>query len=53
VTLDLAYTEQGDGPPLVILHGLFGWKRNWAGLATKFAETHRVFATDKRSYSLY
>ena len=50
MTLDLAYTEQGDGPPLVILHGLFGWKRNWAGLMGKFAETHRVFATDARNH---
>lgn len=50
MTIDLAYTELGDGPPLVILHGLFGWKRNWAGLMAKFAETHLVYATDARNH---
>jgi esterase len=34
----------------VILHGLFGWKRNWAGLMAKFAETHHVYATDARNH---
>jgi esterase len=50
MAVDLAFTEQGEGAPLVILHGLFGWKRNWAGLTTQFAKTHRVLAIDARNH---
>jgi pimeloyl-ACP methyl ester carboxylesterase len=50
MAVDLAFTEQGEGAPLVILHGLFGWKRNWAGLTTQFAKTHRVLVIDARNH---
>ena len=43
---ELAYNEFGDGPPLVILHGLFGSARNWDGIAKRLADRHRVFAVD-------
>lgn len=48
--LDLAYTETGSGQPVLIAHGLFGWKRNWAGIAKQLSETHRVFAIDMRNH---
>lgn len=48
--MKLAYTETGDGPPLVILHGLFGSGRNWAALAKRFGARHRVIATDARNH---
>jgi len=48
--LDLAYTEAGSGHPVLIAHGLFGWKRNWAGIAKHLAETHRVFTIDMRNH---
>ncbi len=50
MTLELAYTETGEGPPLVILHGLFGSSRNWASVARRLGETHRVFAVDLRNH---
>ena len=50
MAVDLAFTELGEGAPLVILHGLFGWKRNWARLTAKFATTHRVLAIDARNH---
>ncbi len=50
MTLELAYTETGAGPPLVILHGLFGSSRNWASIARRLGETHRVFAVDLRNH---
>ena len=50
MTLELAYTETGEGPPLVILHGLFGSSRNWASIARRLGETHRVFAVDLRNH---
>jgi pimeloyl-ACP methyl ester carboxylesterase len=50
MTLELAYTETGEGPPLVILHGLFGSSRNWGSIARRLGETHRVFAVDLRNH---
>ena len=50
MTLELAYTETGEGPPLVILHGLFGSGRNWASIARRLGETHRVFSVDLRNH---
>jgi esterase len=40
----------GDGPPLLILHGLFGSSDNWQTHARVFAETHRVFLVDQRNH---
>lgn len=49
--VQLACNEYGtDGPPLLILHGLFGSARNWAGIAKQFAQSHRVFALDLRNH---
>ncbi|WP_333669207.1 alpha/beta fold hydrolase [Elioraea tepidiphila] len=46
----LAATEQGDGPPVVILHGLFGSVQNWRTVAGRLAATHRVIAADLRNH---
>jgi pimeloyl-ACP methyl ester carboxylesterase len=47
----LSHIDQGTGEPeLLILHGLFGSARNWAGLAKRFAETRRVVAVDARNH---
>jgi len=53
MTLDLAVVEAGDdrpGPPLVILHGLFGAKKNWGALQKQFARTRPVIAADLRNH---
>jgi esterase len=44
--MDLNFTEIGDGPPLVILHGLYGSSRNWAGIAKTLSGQRRVIAVD-------
>jgi pimeloyl-ACP methyl ester carboxylesterase len=46
----LAAVEYGAGPPLAILHGLFGSGRNWASIAQRLAEHHRVIAVDLRNH---
>ncbi|WP_119460430.1 alpha/beta fold hydrolase [Rhodospirillaceae bacterium SYSU D60014] len=46
----LAAVEQGAGPPVVILHGLFGAGRNWTMIAKRLAATHRVYALDLRNH---
>jgi len=42
--------EIGAGPPLVLLHGLFGMARNLGGIARAMAGTHRVIALDLRNH---
>ena len=42
--------ELGAGPPLVLLHGLFGMARNLGAIARAFAPTHRVIALDLRNH---
>ena len=46
----LEAVEYGEGPPLAILHGLFGSGRNWAGVAQRLAAHHRVIALDLRNH---
>jgi pimeloyl-ACP methyl ester carboxylesterase len=48
--VQLAATEQGAGSPVLVLHGLFGSARNWATIARRLAERHRVFALDLRNH---
>ena len=46
----LAHQEIGDGPPLIVLHGLFGSARNWTSVARRLAARHRVYALDLRNH---
>src|SRR5258708_9601057 len=49
--LDLAVTEHGSGgPPLLVLHGVFGSSRNWSSVAQRLAGTHHVLALDARNH---
>jgi pimeloyl-ACP methyl ester carboxylesterase len=38
--------ELGDGPPLLLVHGLAGCWQNWLETIPHFARTHRVIAPD-------
>lgn len=46
----LAAQEAGDGPPVALLHGLFGQGRNLGAIARALAETHRVISLDLRNH---
>ena len=48
--VQLAATEYGTGPPVAILHGLFGSGRNWRSIAQQLAMRHRVLAFDLRNH---
>lgn len=39
-----------EGPPLIILHGLFGHQGNWAGHARVLSESFAVFGFDARNH---
>ncbi|HJS88097.1 MAG TPA: alpha/beta fold hydrolase, partial [Acetobacteraceae bacterium] len=40
----------GDGPPVVLLHGLFGAARNWGTVQRRLAKRFRVLALDLRNH---
>ncbi|MBT3883418.1 MAG: alpha/beta fold hydrolase [Rhodospirillaceae bacterium] len=47
--MQLNFTEYGEdnsGVPLLILHGLFGAHRNWAGVARALSQSRRILALD-------
>jgi esterase len=51
--MKLFYRTYGSGPPLMILHGLFGQSDNWNTLSKQFAEAgHTVYAVDLRNHGL-
>lgn len=50
MALNLACETTGSGPPLVVLHGLFGSSGNWRGIARALSETHSVHCVDLRNH---
>lgn len=46
----LNFTRQGEGPPLVLLHGLFGSSNNWAPLADSLSPNFDVITPDLRNH---
>jgi pimeloyl-ACP methyl ester carboxylesterase len=48
--IQLSADEFGAGPPVAILHGLFGSGRNWRSVAQHLAARHRVVTFDLRNH---
>lgn len=48
--MKLHYREIGEGQPMVILHGLFGFSDNWQTHAKKLSEYYRVILVDLRNH---
>ncbi len=49
--LKFHYTDWGgDGPPLVMLHGLTGHARTWDHTAAALTDRYRVLALDQRGH---
>ena len=48
--LNTVETGTGGGPPLVVLHGLFGAARNWNAIGRRLSARHRVLAMDLRNH---
>ena len=46
----LSHNVIGKGQTLVILHGLFGSKRNWSSIARQLSDTYRVLTVDLRNH---
>lgn len=51
MALALAHGEYGGaGPPLLILHGLFGSGRNWNAVAKSLCTSRRIYTLDLRNH---
>ena len=48
--LELYYKEFGQGAPVLILHGLFGFSDNWQTIARQLSEHHTVITPDLRNH---
>jgi esterase len=48
--MKLFYRQIGEGPPLIILHGLFGSSDNWQTIAKKFTDYFTVYLLDLRNH---
>lgn len=46
----IRHGEDQPGPPLVIVHGLFGSAKNWGAIAKRMARTRPVIAVDMRNH---
>ncbi|WP_072807167.1 alpha/beta fold hydrolase [Rhodococcoides yunnanense] len=42
----LRYVDAGDGPPVVLVHGLLGSHESWSGQIERLSEKYRVIAPD-------
>lgn len=50
MSIELSHHDIGHGAPVVILHGLFGSKRNWGAIAKQLSAHHRVLTLDLRNH---
>ncbi len=50
MTTNLFSREFGSGPPVIILHGLFGFSDNWQSIAKGLADNHLVITPDLRNH---
>jgi pimeloyl-ACP methyl ester carboxylesterase len=48
--MKLFYREFGNGPYLIILHGLFGSSDNWVSIAKKLSDSYTVILPDQRNH---
>lgn len=48
--MKLFYRKYGEGPPLIILHGLYGSSDNWATIAKNLDTIYTVYLPDQRNH---
>ena len=46
----IVHGDAGDGPPLVVVHGLYGSARNWGAIAKRLSDARQVVAVDLRNH---
>jgi pimeloyl-ACP methyl ester carboxylesterase len=48
--IQLYYEDQGQGPPLVLIHGLGSSTRDWEAQVSEFSKSYRVITLDLRGH---
>ncbi|PIF05257.1 MAG: alpha/beta hydrolase [Draconibacterium sp.] len=48
--MKLFYRKKGNGPPLVIVHGLYGSSDNWVNIGKHLADKYTVYLIDQRNH---
>jgi esterase len=48
--MKLFYRKFGEGPPLIILHGLYGSSDNWVTIAKKLGDSFTIYLPDQRNH---
>jgi esterase len=48
--MELFYRQLGSGPPLIIVHGLYGSSDNWLSIGKSLAEKFTVYLLDQRNH---
>jgi esterase len=48
--MKLFYKRFGNGPPLIILHGLYGSSDNWVTIARNISDSFTVYLPDQRNH---
>lgn len=48
--MKLFYREEGEGFPLIIIHGLYGSSDNWLTVAKKLGSVYKVYSIDQRNH---
>ncbi|MPZ16010.1 MAG: alpha/beta fold hydrolase [Chloroflexi bacterium] len=47
---DLTYQVSGDGPPVLLIHGVLGVLEVWADIRDALATTHQIISYDRRGH---
>lgn len=48
--MELFFRKDGQGMPIVIVHGLYGSSDNWINIGKRLAEKHTVYMLDQRNH---
>lgn len=48
--MNLFYRSEGEGTPIIILHGLYGASDNWMQIARKISDSYQIIAVDLRNH---
>lgn len=48
--MKLFYRQYGYGPPLIILHGLYGSSDNWVTIAKRLSDYYTIYLPDQRNH---
>jgi pimeloyl-ACP methyl ester carboxylesterase len=48
--MELFFRKYGQGPPLIIIHGLYGSSDNWVSVGRELAKNFEVFLIDQRNH---